>query len=246
MRAYAIDGFGQAGSLREIEDPEPGEGQVRVRVAAAGLNPFDASVTQGYLKDFMEHRFPLIPGSDASGTVDTVGTGVADWAVGDEVFGTAGKMYVGEGTLAELVTMSTGTIARKPASLHHTAAAAIPVAGGTALTMVDAIAPSDGDVIVVIGATGGVGSYLVQLASKRGARVVAVASGANGEYAGTLGAAEVIDYASGDVADEVRARHPDGIHAVADMFRDKELVARLAEQVRSGGHVVSATSRRLS
>jgi NADPH:quinone reductase-like Zn-dependent oxidoreductase len=240
MRAYATDGFGEAGSVREVPDPQPGEGQVRVRVAAAALNPFDVSVIGGYLKEQMEHRFPLIPGSDASGTIDALGEGVADWSVGEEVFGTSGKPYLGEGTLAELVVMSAGTIARKPASIDPPAAAAVPVAGATAFTMVEAAAIAEGELVVVIGATGGVGSYLVQLAAMRGATVVAVCSATNADYARSLGATDAIDYKAGDLVEAVRSRHPDGIDTVADLHGERDTVARLAEQVRSGGHVVSA------
>ncbi|HYT29142.1 MAG TPA: NADP-dependent oxidoreductase [Actinomycetota bacterium] len=240
MRAFAIDEFGQPGSLRDLPVPEPGEGQVRILVAAAGLNPFDNAVVQGYLKDRMEHRFPLVPGMDASGTVEAVGEGIEAWRVGDEVFGSVGKMYLGEGTLAEFAAMSAGTVARKPASVDHRAAAAIPVAGVTALLMADALHLSEGDVVVAIGASGGVGSYFVQLASERGARVVAVCRGENADYARRLGAAEVIDYTVSDVAEAARTRYPDGIDAIADMRGDREGMARLAEHVRSGGRVASA------
>jgi NADPH:quinone reductase-like Zn-dependent oxidoreductase len=240
MKVFAIDELGQPGSLRDIPIPEPAEGQVRIRVAAAGLNPFDNAVVQGYVKDHMEHRFPLVPGMDASGTVEALGDGVESWAIGDEVFGSVGKSYLGEGTLAEFTTMSGATVARKPASVDHLVAAAVPVAGVTALVMADALHVSDGDVVVVVGATGGVGSYFVQLASRRGARVVAVCSDDNADYARRLGAAEVIDYAAGDVMEAVRSLHADGIDGIADMHGDRESVARLAELVRSGGHVASA------
>jgi NADPH2:quinone reductase len=129
MRAYAIDELGQPGSVRDLPIPEPAEGQVRIRVAAAGLNPFDNAVVHGYLQGRMEHRFPLVPGMDASGTVEAVGEGVAEWAMGDEVFGSVGKAYLGEGTLAEFATMSEGTVARKLRTIGHPAAAATPVAG---------------------------------------------------------------------------------------------------------------------
>src|SRR2546422_509581 len=97
MQAYAVDGFGKTGSMRELPSPEPGEGQVRIEVRACGVNPVDVAVVQGYMKDMMEHRFPLIPGIDASGVVDAVGEGVAGHEAGDEVFGAVGKMYFGEG-----------------------------------------------------------------------------------------------------------------------------------------------------
>ncbi len=240
MKAFAIGDLGQPGSIHELPVPDPAEGQVRVRVAAAGLNPFDNAVVQGYLKERMEHRFPLVPGMDGSGTVDAVGAGVNAWSVGDEVFGSVGKGYLGEGTLAEFVTMSLGTIARKPASLEHAGAAAIPVAGVTALVMADALAIKEGHTVVAVGATGGVGSYLVQLAARRGARVVAVCRGEHADYARSLGADGVIDYTTGDVADAVRSGYPGGIDAIADMHGDREDLAPLAGQVRPGGHVASA------
>ncbi|MGZ4153804.1 MAG: alcohol dehydrogenase catalytic domain-containing protein [Actinomycetota bacterium] len=87
VRAFALEEVGGPGSLVDVPVPEPGEGQVRIRVAAAGVNPFDNAVMQGYLKDRMEHRFPLIPGMDASGTVEALGEGVTDWSIGNEVFG---------------------------------------------------------------------------------------------------------------------------------------------------------------
>jgi NADPH2:quinone reductase len=239
MRAFALEELGAPGSDVELPVLEPEEGQVRIRVAAAGLNPFDNAVIQGYLKDQMEHRFPLVPGMDASGTVEALGAGVTDRAIGDEVFGSVGKSVLGEGTLAELATMSAGTIARKPAAIDHPDAAAIPVAGVTALTMVEAAAVSEGDVLVAIGATGGVGSYLVQLATKRGARVLAVSSAENADYARTLGAVEVIDYTAGDVVEAVRSLAPDGVDVIAEMHGGDD-TARLAELVRSGGRVVSA------
>jgi NADPH:quinone reductase-like Zn-dependent oxidoreductase len=238
MEAFALDGFGQAGSIREVPEPEPAPGQVRIRVEAAGLNPFDAAVVAGHVK--MDHRFPLIPGMDASGTVDRVGDGAEGFAVGDEVFGSVGKPSLGEGTLARSVTMSTSTIAKKPAAVHHDVASSIPVAGVTALTMADALSIEKGHVVVVIGATGGVGGFLVQLATARGAHVVAVSSGENAAYARALGAAAVVDYAAGDVAETIRARFSDGIDAIADLHGDRDQIAKLAEQVRGGGHVVSA------
>jgi NADPH2:quinone reductase len=240
VKAYAIDELGQSGSLRDIPAPQPNAEEVRIRVAAAGLNPFDNAVLQGHVKDFMEHRFPLVPGADASGTVEAVGEAVTGWAAGDEVFGSVGKRHLGEGTLAELATMSTGTVARKPASIDHQTAAAIPVAGVTALMMVEALSVADGDVVVAVGATGGVGSHLVQLASRRGARVVAICSGANADYARRLGAVDVVDYTTEDVPEALGARYPEGIQGIADMHGDQEALSQLAEHVRSGGHVASA------
>src|SRR5438477_4356951 len=146
MQAFALDELGQPGSMHDLPTPEPGEGEVRIRVSAAGLNPFDSAVVQGYLKDRMEHRFPLVPGNDASGVVEAIGDGVTGWATGDEVFGSTGHRYLGGGTLAEFATMTSASIARKPSSIDHTAAAALPVAGATALGMAEAVGLTEGRV----------------------------------------------------------------------------------------------------
>jgi NADPH:quinone reductase-like Zn-dependent oxidoreductase len=242
MKAFAVDELGQPGGLHDLPVPEPAEGQVLVRVAAGGLNPFDNAVLQGYLKGRMEHRFPLIPGNDASGTIDALGPGVGALTVGEDVFGSVGKMYLGEGTLAEFVTMSAATITRKPASIDHVTAAGIPTAGVTALLMTEALSLTEGQTVVAIGATGGVGSFFVQLAARKGAQVIAVCRRENADYARSLGATDIIDYSSEDVSEAVRSRYPDGVDAIADMHGDKDEVARLAEHVRPGGHVASAVA----
>ena len=239
MKAFALDEFGGEGSVRDLPVPKPAEGQLRIRVVAAGLNPFDVAVMQGSMKDHMEHRFPLVPGMDASGTVDSVGDGVEGYAVGDDVFGSVGKKYLGEGTLAEFTTVSAGTVTHKLSSFDHTVAAAIPTAGVTALNMADALTLSEGQTVVVVGATGGVGSYFVQLAARRGARVIAICRGENADYARSLGAADAIDYEAGDVVDAFVSRSPDGIDAVADMHGDAEQLSRLAAHISSGGRVAS-------
>ena len=240
MRAFALDSFGEPGSVRELPIPTPADGQVLVCVRAAGVNPFDAYVAQGYVKDLMEHRFPLVPGVDAAGVVEALGDGVDDLAVGDEVFGAVGKPYLGEGTYAEATTMSAAAVCRMPASLDFTQAAAVPLGGATALTLLDAVAVGAGQTVLVLGASGGVGSFLVQLAVERGARVVGVCSEGNLAYARGLGAADVIDYTAGGVVDAVHARHPGGIDAIVDLVGDKAAVLALSEQLRPGGRVASA------
>jgi NADPH2:quinone reductase len=240
VKAYAIDAFGESGTVRDLPVPEPEEGRLRLRVAVAGLNPFDAAVLQGYLQGRMEHRFPLIPGMDAAGTVEALGDGVEGYALGDRVFGSVGKPFLGAGTVAEFVNVSAGTVTHTPLSMEDDAAAALPTAGVTALVMADALALSEGQTVVAVGATGGVGGYFIQLAAQRGASVVAVCRAENADYARSLGAADVIDYTAGDVVDAVRSGHPDGIDAVADMHGDAEEVATLSALIPKGGHVASA------
>jgi NADPH:quinone reductase-like Zn-dependent oxidoreductase len=239
VRAFALDAFGQPGSIHDMPEPEPAEGQIRVQVAAASLNPFDNVVLQGYLKDKMEHRFPLIPAGDLSGTVDALGSGVEGFSVGDSVFGVNGKMYFGEGTLAEKTTASAGTIAKRPQSINDVDAAALPLAGVSALMCVEAAAPKRNDVVVVVGASGGIGSYAVQLAKGRGAHVVGVTVKDNFDYVKGLGADEVIDRTSGDVLDALKTKHHDGVASIIDTGSDAPTLTRLSEAVHKGGSVIS-------
>ena len=239
MRAFAIDAFGQPGSIHDLPEPEPAEGQVRVRVAAASINPFDHVVLQGYLKDRMEHRFPLIPAGDLAGTVDKLGRNVDSFAVGDSVFGVTGKMVLGEGTLAELATASTGTIAKYPGSVSDVDAAALPLAGVSALMAVEGAALNPNDVVVIVGASGGIGGYAVQLAAARGAHVIGVTSTGNTEYVKSLGADEVIDRMSGDVLEALKSKHSDGVASIVDTGSDAPALARLSDAVRKGGTVTS-------
>lgn len=239
MRAFALDAFGQPGSIHDLPEPEPAEGQVRVRVAAASLNPFDNVVLQGYLKDKMEHRFPLIPAGDFSGTVDALGSGVHGFSVGDPVFGVTGKMFFGEGTLAEKTTASAGTIAKRPRSMSDVDAAALPLAGVSALMCVDAAAPKAKDVVVVVGASGGIGSYAVQIAKVRGAHVIGVTHTANIEYVKGLGADEVVDRTAGDLVDAIKSKHGHGVTAIIDTGSDAAALAALSEALRKGGTVIS-------
>lgn len=239
MRAYAIVEFGAEGSVHELPDPMPGDGQVRVRVEAASVNPADLAMLSGAYKDFMPHFFPLVPGLDLAGTVDTLGPGAEGLAVGDPVFGVHGKMSVGEGTFAEYAIASVATIARRRADVDALFGTALSLAGVSALEMVDATAPRPGDAVVIVGASGGIGSIATQLVAAQHATPVAVTRSVNHAYARELGARETIDYEAVDVAEAVRAAHPEGIAAVLDMVGDKEAIARLAELVRSGGHVVS-------
>jgi len=239
MRAYAIDEFGKPGSVRDLPTPEPNEGQVLIKVTAAGLNAFDVAVINGNAKEYLEHRFPLIPANDVSGVVDALGPGVTEPSVGSEVFGSQGKQFQGGGTIAEYVTAVADTVAPKPSTLDHAEAAAIPTAGLTALNLVDRIGPKRDDLLLVLGATGGVGSFLVPLATARGARVVAVTRTEYADYARTLGATDLIDYTAGHPADLLRTIAPTGIHALVDLVGDADLVMSLADQVSAEGWAVS-------
>ncbi len=239
MRAFAHDSFGEAGSIREIDLPHPSANEVRVKVVGASVNPIDWKTGKGYLKDYMEHRFPLISGQDVSGVVDVVGAHVHDLKVGDEVFGFHGQTFMGRGTHAEYVIAASSALAPKPLAIPGPAAASIPLAGVTAMMCVEAVQAGRGDVVLIVGAAGGVGSFAVQLAAARGAHVIGVARAVNHDYVRQLGATDAVDYENGDLVAAVRAVHPEPLDAIIDLASDAETVRRLSALLRDGGTVAS-------
>jgi NADPH:quinone reductase-like Zn-dependent oxidoreductase len=239
MRAFALEAFGDPGSIREVQRGEPQAGEVLVRVISAGVNPVDWKSGLGYLKDWFEHRFPLILGQDVSGVVESVGPGVSDFEVGDEVFGGHGQQFLGRGTLADYVVASTRALTTKPVEMSHVEAAAIPLAGVTALMCVDALGDVRDQPVVVVGASGGVGSFAVQIARARGAHVIGIASSHNHDYLRGLGVEQLVDYTTTDIGEAVRSANPDGVAGVIHLAGDAEELGRVVPLVRDGGTVVS-------
>jgi NADPH:quinone reductase-like Zn-dependent oxidoreductase len=156
------------------------------------------------------------------------------------VYGYMFKPVMGEGTYAEYVGASAAIVAKKPESASFAEAAALPTPGLTALDLVDAVNPKECDTVLIVGATGGVGSYAVQLATRRGARVIATARQANETFVRQLGAAETIDHTRGDLVEAVRAAHPAGIEVVIDLVSDSEALSRIAGLVNEGGRLASS------
>jgi NADPH:quinone reductase len=237
MRAFVLTEFGAEPELTDIEVPEPTEGEVRVRVHAASVNGFDLSVAQSYLKDMMEHRFPVVLGKDFAGVVDAVGPGVTDYTVGDRVFGVVTKPYLGDGSFAEYVSVATEVgLAKLPESIDFTTGAGLGLAGAAALQAFDAAGIQAGENVLVVGATGGVGNQLVQLAKHAGATVVATAATKEEQdLVDGLGADATADH-TGDLVGSVRAANPDGVDVVFHFAGDPTQAASL---VRSGGRFVS-------
>ena len=196
MRAIALDEYGDADvlQLRDLPDPAVGPDVVRIRVRAAGINPVDYKIRQGYLQGAFPHHTPLIPGWDVAGVVDAVGPAVTGFAVGDEVMAYARKDTVQHGTYAELVGVAESAVAAKPAALGFVPAGGLPLAGLTALQALSAVDVGPGDVVLVHAASGGVGHLAVQLARALGAaRVIGTASTANHGFLRSLGC-EPIEY----------------------------------------------------
>jgi NADPH:quinone reductase len=236
MRALAMTGFDAAPTLTDLEVPEPADGEIRVRVRAASVNGFDLAVAAGYTRDYMEHRFPLVLGKDFAGEVDALGGDVTGYAVGDRVFGSVTKPYVGDGSFAEYVTVPTTVgLAPLPESISFTDAAALGLAGAAAHGIIDAAALQPDQTMLVVGATGGVGNQVVQLAAAAGARVIATAhTDAERDLVTQLGAQATVDH-TGDLASQVRAIAPDGVHVLAHLAGDPGVV----ELVRDGGRFLS-------
>lgn len=241
IRALALEGFDSAPSVTDVPAPEPGPGEVLVRVRAASVNPFDTFVAIGMMKDRMPYEFPAVIGSDLAGVVEMAGEGVDGFTSGDRVFGMLGwKGSVHDGTFAELSTPQAATLARTPDGVDDQQAGSLGIAGTTAMSAVAAVDPTDGATVLVVGATGGVGTFAIQLAAARGAHVVASVRPGDEELVVGLGAVETVDY-SGDLAATVRERYPNGIDGLIDLVnRDPAGFAALAGLVRDGGRATSA------
>ncbi|MCW2865258.1 MAG: alcohol dehydrogenase GroES protein [Actinoallomurus sp.] len=230
MRAVTVSGFGAAPEVTDRPAPEPGRGEVLVRLTAAGLNPFDWKVIDGAIKDA---SFPLIIGTDGAGTIDRVGADVTGFRPGDAVFGQFSKARQGRGSYAEMAVASYNAIAAAPRTVALSEAAAVPTAGMTALNLVDHI--GDAGRLLIVGATGGVGTFVAQIASARGITVVATASEEKADLMRALGAAEIVDHTAGPIADQVEPQ----VDAVIDLISDTERLRDLLPAVRPGGIILS-------
>ena len=210
MRAVAVDDFGAPPALRELPVPQPGPGEVLVRVQASSVNGFDRAVAAGHLRGMLEYRFPVVLGKDVAGTVAALGAGAARFGVGDRVFGVVMPPALGPGGWAEYVAVAEGFLATVPPALDLATAGALGLAGAAALAAVDAVAPTAGEPVLISGATGGVGAFAIQLAKARGAAVLATARpGEEAAFVRGLGADATVDYA-GDLAPPCAARYPGG------------------------------------
>jgi len=204
MRAARIHRFGPPDVI-EVEDiprPSPASGEVLVRVAAAGVGPWDALIREG--KSTVSPPPPLTLGSDVSGVVEAVGTGVSGFKNGDEVYGVTNPQFVGAN--ADFAVASAHMIAPRPQRLSSLEAASVPVVAVTAWQMLFEYArPEAGQRVMILGAAGNVGAYAVQFAANAGVRVIAVVGSKDLEYVRTLGATDVIDYRVTDFVDVVRS-----------------------------------------
>ncbi|MFK0257718.1 NADP-dependent oxidoreductase [Streptomyces sp. NPDC090445] len=233
MRAVVVSQWGGPEVLTEteVDRPEPGLGEILVRVHAAGVNPVDWK-TRASGAFIGWGPVPTV-GWDVSGTVEAVGPGVTLYRPGDEVYGMP-RFPQQAGGYAEYVTAPARHFARKPASLDHVQAAALPLAALTAWqALVDTAGVAAGQRVLVHAAAGGVGHLAVQIAKARGAYVIGTASAAKHEVLRELGADELIDYRAGDFAEAVS-----DVDVVLDALGG-EVAQRSLKVLKPGGHLVT-------
>ncbi|APC36218.1 NADPH:quinone reductase [Nocardiopsis dassonvillei] len=203
--------YGSIESLRVVDVPPPtaGPGQVRLAVRAAGVAPVDWKILHGHLGRVAPSRLPLGLGFDVAGVVDQVGTGVADLRVGDEVLGAAATPSFAQSALAD-----PAVLVAKPASVPWEVAGTLAGSGITAWEVLNELRVAEGETLLVHAAAGGVGTFAVQMAVARGARVIGTASERNHERIRSFGA-EPVAYGAG-LVERVRALSPGGVDAVLD------------------------------
>lgn len=218
MKAITYAQYGGSDQLTygDVDDPKVGPDVVLVRARAAGINPVDWKVREGYLQGGFYSHLPIIPGWDVAGVVEQVGPAVTEWAPGDEVVGYVRRDDIGQGTYAELVPAPVRTLARKPSSASWAQAGGLPLAGLTALQALRSVGVEQGTgTVLVSAASGGVGHLAVQITRILGAdRVIGTASERNFDFVRSLGA-EPVQYGDG-LADRLRELVPDGVDAAVD------------------------------
>ncbi|MCC3779390.1 NADP-dependent oxidoreductase [Streptomyces sp. UNOB3_S3] len=217
MKAVSYRAYGGPEVLEygDLPLPKVGPDSVLIKVRAAAVNPVDWKAREGYLDAMIQPVFPVVPGWDVSGVVVGQGADTPEYQEGDEVIGYVREDFLSRGTFAEYVAAPVRTLAPKPAGLTFEEAAAIPLAGLTALQSLRATRTGEGDTVLIHGASGGVGSMAVQLARRLGARVIGTASERNHDYLRALGA-EPVTYGDG-LAERVRALAPKGVDVVLDL-----------------------------
>jgi len=234
MRAFAVQRFGEAPGIHDLPIPAV-DGAFLIRVRYAGVNPLDYKLLEQLTAT---STYPFVMGIDFAGVVERVPTGELDLRAGDRIFGMART----HGAYAEYTAVTPGVktepLAHIPDGVTDEQAAALPIAAITALGSLELLGVTAGQRLIVMGATGGVGGYAVQMARSRGAHVIATVRG-DVDEARRLGAEEVYDTKVVEVIDALRASHPQGVDAVLDLVNGSDTIRRDAEILKFGGGLVS-------
>ncbi|SMO70892.1 NADP-dependent oxidoreductase [Gracilimonas mengyeensis] len=245
MKAAYYDEYGELDQVKtgELDKPEAGEGEVLIRVKAAGVNPVDAAVARGMLDSAIPGEFPAIPGWDVAGVIEGRGHAARRFEEGDEVYAYARRPKVQHGTFAEYVALPEAYVAKRPQKISMEEAGGIPLVGLTAYqSLFDAGKLEEGQTVLILGASGGVGTSGIQLAKSAGANVIGVASEKNHEYMKELGADETIDYKDNHVGEALAEIEPDGVDLIFHCSRGDAFSQVMETGVlKDGGHIVSIT-----
>lgn len=248
MKAVVATGYGPPEQYRmaDLPAPRPGPGQIQVRIAAASINPADVRLPGGEFRDYVPLEFPHVPGNDFAGAVSEVGAGVTAFAVGDEIFGQAvpralramagtTRPSLSTGSLAEYAVFEADTpfLAHRPAGLDVEQAAALPTVGLTARALMATAEVQPGQSVLVVGATGGVGTAAIPLLAAAKARVIATATVADAHILKALGADETIGYAESE--------YPSGVDLAVNLTLPGDHLTGLARVIRPGGRLVTIT-----
>lgn len=245
MKAALYHEFGGPEKIETdtIELPELNEGEVLVRIEAAGVNPVDATVMRGHLKNAIPTEFPVIPGWDMAGVIEERGFGARRFNVGDKIYAYARRPMVHWGTFAEYIVIPENYLSLRPQNISAEEAGGIPLVGLTAYqSLYKAGNLQEDQTVLILGASGGVGSLAIQLAKAKGARATGVASEKNHDYMKELGADETIDYRDTDIGEEVKEIHPDGVDLIFDCVSGETLEQSLPA-LKAGGKLVSILNR---
>lgn len=248
MKAVVATGYGPPERLKvaDLPAPLPGRGQIQVRIAAAAINPADVRLPGGDFRDTVALEFPHVPGNDFAGTVSAAGPRVTAYEVGDEIFGLAlpralramagaNRPSLGTGALAEyaVVEADTPLVAHRPAGLAAEQAAALATAGLTVRALMATAQVRPGESVLVVGATGGVGTAMIPPLAAAKAHVIATATDADADLLRDLGADETIGYAA--------AEYPTGVDIALNLVLPGDRLTALAQTIRPGGRLLTIT-----
>lgn len=243
MKAIILNEFGDTSKLKLVEAPKPSpqEGEVLVRIKAAGVNPSDCRIREGRMQTVLQHRFPIILGWDLAGVVEEVGYAVSRFQEGDEVYAYCRRPVIQYGAYAEYIALPECYLALKPKNIPFEEAASIPLVGVAAFSSLQGKLRA-GETALIMGAAGGVGSFAIQLAKLMGAKVIAMTGAENHEYVRGLGADETIDYWAGDFRAALRALAPDRVEVVFDCIGG-ETIFKALECLKPGGRFITLSGR---
>jgi NADPH:quinone reductase len=238
-RALVIEHFDDTPHLAPVPIPDIGPRDVVIEVRAASVNAFDWKAAEGRFKDTFEYRFPMTVGRDYAGIVQAVGPEVERVRVGDDVFGYFTGQTLHRGSYANHVWCTDDEcFVRKPPELDYMEASCLPLCGVIALRCVDAVVSGAGEHVLVLGAPGGVGSYVVQLASRRGAHVIATGAPEDDDYLRSLGASQVV-HRSDELLEAVRDLRPGGLDGLVDLVNYRPGFLAFVDLLAPGGRAAS-------